>query len=143
MKIIEFNIDRYDEVLALWRQTPGVCVREADSREAIERYLLRNPGLSFLAEVAGRIVGCALSGHDGRRGYVQHVAVEASHRRQGIAQTLVSRCLAALKQEGIAKAHLEVLAENFEGGAFWRRRGWARREDTKRYSIVLTDNPNA
>lgn len=143
MKVVEFTIDRHGEVLALWQQTEGVCVRGADSREAMQRYLERNPGLSFLAEVDGEIVGSALSGHDGRRGYVQHVAVDSTHRRQGIAQELVARCLAALGREGIAKAHLEVLTENVEGGAFWERRGWTRREDTRRYSIMLSDNPNA
>lgn len=143
MNIIEFTIDRHAEVLALWQQIPGVCVRAADSREAMQRYLERNPGLSFLAEEDGRIVGSALSGHDGRRGYVQHVAVAAPHRRRGIARELVSRCLAALQNEGIAKAHLEVLADNREGCDYWQRRGWSRRDDTKRFSIVLADDPNA
>lgn len=143
MKIIAFTIDRHAEVLALWQQTEGVCVREADSREAIGRYLDRNPGLSFLAEVDGRVVGSALSGHDGRRGYVQHVAVDVAYRRRGIAQKLVARCLESLKREGINKAHLEVLTENIDGGAYWERRGWTSREDTRRYSIILTDNPNA
>lgn len=143
MDFIEFTIDRHAEVLALWQQIPGVCVREADSREAIDRYLQRNPGLSFLAEIDGEIVGSALSGHDGRRGYVQHVAVAVAHRCQGIAQKLVARCLEALKKEGIFKVHLEVLADNAAGCDYWERRGWTRRDDTKRFSVILTDNPNA
>ncbi|MGH8017201.1 MAG: GNAT family N-acetyltransferase [Opitutaceae bacterium] len=62
----------------------------------MSRYLRRNPGLSFVAEVDGQIVGYAMAGDDGRRGYLQHVAVDVAYRRRGIAQTLISRCLAAL-----------------------------------------------
>ena len=68
MNIHELSIARYDEVFALWQTTPGISIREVDSRDAIARYLKRNPGLSFLAEIKGKVVGTALCGHDGRRG---------------------------------------------------------------------------
>lgn len=69
MEILVYGIDRYDDVMALMRATPGVSIRDADAREATARYLARNPGLSFLAIDAGRVIGCALCGHDGRRGW--------------------------------------------------------------------------
>lgn len=47
----------YEDVLALLRATPGVAMRAADSREATERYLTRNPELSFVARSATRLVG--------------------------------------------------------------------------------------
>jgi ribosomal protein S18 acetylase RimI-like enzyme len=143
MEIRTFTMDRYDEVLALWRRTPGICVRDADSRDAIERYLRRNPGLSFLGMANGKIVGCALSGHDGRRGYLQHVVVDPVYRRRGLAQELVLRCLAALEGEGILKVHLEVLVTNVEAHDFWTRRGWKRRDDIHRFSIIRSESQNA
>lgn len=142
-KLVEFTLDRYDEAIALWRRTPGICVREADSREALARYLQRNPGLSFLAEADGLVVGSALAGHDGRRGYLQHVAVDTAHRNQGIAQQLVARCVAELARAGIEKVHLEVLATNAEGLAYWERRGWTLRNDICRYSFTAAGKPNA
>ena len=143
MQTKELTIERYDEVLALMKATPGICVREADSREAVARYLIRNPGLSFLAEEQGRVVGCAMSGHDGRRGYIQHVVVDPGFRRRGVAQTLVSKCLDALALSGITKAHLDVLATNELALGYWQRRGWIRREDIVRFSITSSNNPNA
>lgn len=143
MTICEFTIGRYDEVISLWRRTPGICVRDADSREAIERYLLRNPGLSFIAEVDGSIVGSALSGHDGRRGYLQHVVVEPMHRKRGIAHALVSHCLTALAREGILKVHLDVLTSNVDAQQYWLRRGWVRRDDICRFSTASSTAPNA
>jgi len=69
MQIIVYNMADYDEVTALMRRTPGVSLRNADSRKATARYLERNPDLSFLAVDAGKIIGCAMCGHDGRRGW--------------------------------------------------------------------------
>lgn len=143
MQLLELTSDRYPEVLALMQRTPGVSVREADSPEATARYLTRNPGLSFIAEADGRVVGCALCGHDGRRGYLQHVIVEPEYRRRGIAQALVARCLDGLAQLGIAKTHLDVFVTNAEAQAYWPKRGWQRRDDIQRYSFVRSASPNA
>ncbi|MEX0586364.1 MAG: hypothetical protein WD176_06955, partial [Pirellulales bacterium] len=65
----------YDEVVALWEATEGVGLNESDSRENIARFLARNPGLSMVARVGGQIGGAVLCGHDGRRGYLHHLAV--------------------------------------------------------------------
>ena len=142
VQIRSFQIEDYSAVMELWRQTPGLQLREADSEPAIARYLARNPGLSFVALREHRIIGTLLSGHDGRRGYIQHVAVAREQRRQGVAQRLIDAALAALKVEGILKVHLMVKRGTIEGGDFWRRRGWSRREDIDLYSIVLADSDN-
>ena len=98
MKIIEMSIQDYEAVLDLMKQTPGVTVRDADSRESIQRYLERNPGFSFIArDDQGNVIGCALCGHDGRRGSLQHVMVRPEYRGRGIANTLISHCLDKLQ----------------------------------------------
>ena len=117
-------------------------LRDADSREGIERYLLRNPGLSFVAEVEGKLVGTIMAGHDGKRGYVQHLSVADSHRRLGIATRLVNLCLKALESEGILKSHLMILPENKAAQKFWANQGWAYRSDILLYSYVNGDNHN-
>lgn len=92
MEIVEMTIDHYDAVLELMRQTPGVAVRSADSKEAIAYYLGRNPKLSFVALDGDAVVACAMCGHDGRRGYLQHVIVLPSYRKRGIASELIEHC---------------------------------------------------
>jgi len=130
-------------VFLLWQASPGVVVREADDFEATARYLQRNPGLSFVAEIDGRIVGCLMAGHDGRRGYLQHLTVLPACRRRGIATALVQTCLAALAHEGIGKAHLDILAGNRDATAFWQAQGWQARPDLERYSLTLNGHANA
>ncbi len=133
----------YDGVAALLGGIAGVRLRGADSREGIAKYLERNPGHSFVAEAGGRVVGCLLAGHDGRRGYLYHLAVAPEARRRGTGRALVERALEALRTAGIEKVHADVLPENEDGLAFWLRRGWHRRDDILRISWVAPDNPNA
>ncbi|MEW6302235.1 MAG: GNAT family N-acetyltransferase [Verrucomicrobiota bacterium] len=120
----------YDEVLALWQRTEGVGLNESDTREGIALFLERNRDLSFVARDAkGRIIGAVLCGHDGRRGYLHHLAVEKACRGQGIGRALVENCLARLRALGILKCNIFLYANNDPGRAFWERLGWAQRVD--------------
>lgn len=133
----------YDAVLELMQNTPGISLRDADSREATERYLARNPQMSFVAEAQGRVIACVMCGHDGRRGYLQHLQVLPDYRRQGIAQALVERCLNALEQLGIHKCHLDVFKTNTHAAAYWQGQGWTLRTDIDRYSFTRPGHENA
>ena len=123
----EMTIQDYDEVLALWQTSEGVGLSDADSEESIVRYLARNPGLSFVARDREHLVGTVLCGHDGRRGYIHHLAVSESHRHQGLGRALVGRCLSALRRAGIDKCHIFVFGDNQDTVAFWKSIGWTQR----------------
>ncbi len=117
----------YPEVFALWDGTPGIGLSSADSSDAIALYLEHNPGMSFTARKSGGLLGAVLCGHDGRRGYLQHLAVAPDARRKGIGQGLVDRCLTALAAEGITRYHIFVYTNNETGLGFWESAGWFRR----------------
>jgi ribosomal protein S18 acetylase RimI-like enzyme len=142
-KIRVMTMDDYDAVIELMSNTPGISLRDADSREATARYLQRNPGMSFVAEVDSLISGCVMCGHDGRRGYLQHLLVRPQCRRQGIAGALVEHCLASLEQQGIAKCHLDVFKTNAAAARYWLSQGWQLRTDIDRYSFVRNGDANA
>ena len=125
--IREMTMRDYGEVLALWRTSKGVGLSDADSEESIASYLHRNPGLSFVARDGKHLVGCVLCSHDGRRGYIHHLAVSESQRRQGLGRALVERCLSALRRDGIDKCHIFVFADNRDTIAFWKSIGWTQR----------------
>ena len=111
-RIRTLSLEDYDTVRALWETSDGVGLSSADSREGVAKYLERNPGLSFLAEADERCIGTILSGHDGRRGYLHHLAVAESHRRRGLGRSLVEAAAAGLREAGIQKFHVFVLATN-------------------------------
>lgn len=136
MKYRVMKILDYDNVMSVWQEAEGMCLREADSKEGIGSYLLRNPGLSFVAESDDIIVGTIMSGHDGKRGYIQHLAVTHKHRRIGVASVLLKMCLAKLKDEGIIKSHIHVLRNNNLATDYWDNRGWKKRNDIEVFSFI-------
>lgn len=138
----EIKESDYESIISLWQNSEGVKLREADSKDGIGKYLRRNPGLSFIAEINGEIVGTIMAGHDGKRGYLQHLAVDVQHRRNGIATELLKRCLAALKLEGIVKSHIHVLYENEAAKVYWQNRGWVTRNDIEVFSFINGHNEN-
>lgn len=121
----------------------GVGMRSADSPAALRRFLRRNPGLSVVAVQGRRIVGCAFVGHDGRRGYLHHVAVDPAFRRAGLGRRIVDLALERLQALGIEKVHCDVFRTNRAALDFWRSAGWTRRKDIVRLSIIVSDDPNA
>jgi ribosomal protein S18 acetylase RimI-like enzyme len=125
--IREMTIADFEEVKLLWQHSNGIELSSADTKESIARFLERNPGLSFVARDGDQLVGAVLCGHDGRRGYIDHLAVSQSHRCQGIGRALVGRCLYNLVQIGIRKWHLFVMQDNQDAIEFWRKLGWAQR----------------
>ena len=130
----------YDNVLVLWESAGGDGVHvdlSVDSREAIERILARGPGLSQVCEEDGRVIGTALCGHDGRRGYLYHVVVSPEYRRRGVATELIERSLDKLRGEGMAKCHLFVFRTNESAALFYEGTGWTRRDDLAVFSKGL------
>jgi ribosomal protein S18 acetylase RimI-like enzyme len=130
-QLATMTADDYDAVLDLWRSTENVGLSNADTRESIHAYLDRNPGLSLVACSAGRVVGAVLAGHDGRRGYLHHLAVTPQFRHQGIGTALVDACLTRLAAAGIGKCHIFLFHQNDDGQDFWTNAGWSLRTDLK------------
>ena len=132
------QIEDYDRVYALWMTIHGFSIRTIDdSREGVERFLKRNPGISVVAEMDGRVVGAILCGHDGRRGCLYHVCVHEDYRMHGIGRAMVVPCMNALQHEGINKESLIAFTKNDIGNAFWKQIGWTKREDLNYYDFVL------
>lgn len=130
----KMEIADYDRLIALWRRIEGLALSEADEREEIAAYLRRNEGMSFVCETEGELAGTILCGHDGRRGYVYHAAVDPAYRGRGIARQLASLSLDKLREAGIGKCHLFVLEDNDAGAGFWAATGWQRRSGFYVYS---------
>jgi N-acetylglutamate synthase len=138
--IRDMDIEDYESVYRLWGNVEGIGLSDADSKEGIKHFLERNPGLSFVATDGEKIVGAALCGHDGRRGYIHHLAVADTYRRQGIGKSLVGRCMYALMRIGIAKCHLFVFDDNQEAIRFWNKVGWTERVELMMMSQQLADD---
>ena len=129
----------YDGVRALWLTIRGFGIRAIDdSREDVERFILRNPTTSVVATDGDRIVGSILCGSDGRQGSLYHVCVAEAYRRRGIGTQMVGWCMQRLREMGINKVALIAFSRNDVGNAFWRQIGW-KRSDVNYYEFVLNE----
>ena len=123
------TIEDYDEIFAMWQITSKRALSSADERPQIERYLKRNEGLSQVAVIDGKIVGTVLAGHDGRRGFIHHMAVLPEFRRRHIGHALAEKAIEKIKAEGIEKTHIFCYRDNETGQKFWRDFGFVKRDD--------------
>jgi ribosomal protein S18 acetylase RimI-like enzyme len=123
----EMTINDYDQVLTLWKRTSGLGLSGVDSREGICSFLKRNPGLCFVCREEESVIGTILCGHDGRRGYIYHLAVDENYRKRGLGRQLTELSLDALRTQGIVKCHLFVYRDNKEAELFYDRMGWQKR----------------
>ncbi len=143
----EMQLEDYEPVIKLWQQTESMSLRNCDSKESIGQYLERNAGLSFVAldqeDIDNtKLIGAVLVGTDGRRGYLQHLAVSQAYRGQKIGYQLVEKSISALAEIGISKTHLFVYQDNLKAQAFYEKLGWFARDEIRMYSFNASSNEN-
>ncbi len=127
-RILRFN--DFDKIHKLWTDTQGMGMRSLDdSKEGIEKFLVRNPNTCFISEENDVVTGVILCGHDGRRAYIYHATVALDSRKQGIGKNLVKPVIDALKIERIHKVALVVFKNNKLGNDFWEELNFENRTD--------------
>ena len=136
MTIRPMTIDDYDEVFAMWQITSRRALSRADEREPIARYLARNAGMSQVAVADGKIVGTVLAGHDGRRGFIHHMAVLPEYRRRRIGHALAEKAIEMIARDGIDKTHIFCYQNNETGQKFWSDFGFTKRDDVFVFSYM-------
>ena len=88
MQIREFNIADYDGVVRLWKES-GLIIRPGDDIEGVKLKLQRDPDLFLVFEERNEIIGVVMGAWDGRRGWINHLAVKPNRQRAGIGTALV------------------------------------------------------
>ena len=109
-----------------------------DDDQSLRKFAQRNPGTFLVALRGTDVIGSALGGWDGRRGWIYHVAVAAAERRKGLATRLVQQIEGQLKSLGCPKVNAIVRDANEDGAAFWRAVGYGFAA-TRQFSRELTD----
>lgn len=101
LEIRELTLRDYEELLALWERA-GLSHRPQgrDSRAAIAEQLERASDLFLGAFNEGRLVGAVVGSEDGRKGWINRLAVDPAYRRRGIAKRLISEAEGRLRARG-------------------------------------------
>lgn len=100
--IRKFRMEDYNALIKLWddAQLP-YKPKGRDKKENIERELKRGNAIFLVAEKDGRLVGSILGTQDGRKGWINRLAVTPDFQRQGIAKMLVANVEKYLFEIGI------------------------------------------
>lgn len=121
--ICPMQIQDIDEIRDFWHEIPELILENrADSREALEEFLKRNPNTCFVAKSAMGIVGTVLAGGDGRNGRLYRTAVAKEYRRKGVGGGLVRTAIRKLNEAGIEHIDAADFGEN--DIEFWKAIGF-------------------
>ena len=131
----------YGEINVFWRTIDGIELDDSDNKQNFYFFLERNKGMSFLALNRKKIIGTCLASHNGRCGFLNHLAVVQNHRRKGTGKMLVQKCLEMLQSKGIKKIYIFLSKENVEARAFWEHIGWFQYDQYLVMSIEADINP--
>lgn len=94
------------------------------ARVAIPEKRRLQPDLFIVAEDAGEVIGTAMAGYDGHRGWLYTIAVKPERQREGIGSALLKEAEDRLTRLGCGKANLQIRAGNETVASFYRRHGY-------------------
>jgi ribosomal protein S18 acetylase RimI-like enzyme len=105
--------------IELWRATG--LIRPWNDPEADLRRARRGPSSTVLAALrgSGDLLGTAMVGHDGHRGWVYYLAVLPERQGTGLGRSLVRACETWLLQRDVPKIQLMVRDDNDGAIAFY------------------------
>jgi ribosomal protein S18 acetylase RimI-like enzyme len=111
------------QVIHLWKEN-GDYHDWMDTPEALARKAEKEEGLFLVAEEDCQVVGTVMGGFDGRCGFIARLAVALSHRRKGIATSLLRELESRLKEKGAPQASLIVEEGNEPAISLYREMGY-------------------
>lgn len=125
VRIAPYHAECFEGVDALWREVFPDDAPWNRAAVAVPAKRAVQPELFLVALDGHAVVGTAMGGYDGHRGWVYAVAVRPDLRRRGIGARLMARLESALKRLGCPKINLQVRAGNEAVVAFYRRLGYS------------------
>jgi len=123
--------------MRIWRDA-GLTILNSDSLEEIIKLVDHDPELFLVAVREEVIVGAAIGGWDGRRGYIYHYATEPSLQRQGIGTALLQQLEQRLTARGCIQINLVAYKSNIPAIAHYKNLGFTPLD----YMVVLIKKLN-
>lgn len=116
-----------EALIGLWRDTE--LLRPWNDPRVDIAFARANANSTILVaeadgEAGSAIIGSAMVGHDGHRGWVYYVASSPSARGMGVGRAIMAAAEAWLEARGVWKVQLLVRASNEQATGFYEKLGY-------------------
>lgn len=123
MEITDLPTGRIDDAVALWQEC-GLTRPWNDAHEDARRAVSGSASTVLACLRDGELLGTAMVGHDGHRGWVYYLAVRTDERGRGLGRALVRACEQWVAARGVPKVQLMVRSGNHEVVSFYAGLGY-------------------
>ncbi|MBI1337772.1 MAG: hypothetical protein GC164_12530 [Phycisphaera sp.] len=127
--IREIGEQDLERALELWQATGDMSAAMIDSAQGLANFLKVNKGLSLVAVENDSVVAVLLCGHEGGKGQLYQLAVDAGHTDPHTSRRLLDKALHKLRAKGYHRLRLKPAdpASPDNHHALWGRIAWGTR----------------
>lgn len=127
--IRRISAEDVERMISLWKEA-GLPIKPGgrDTVENLHIQLSEDPDLFIGAFDKGTMIGVVIGSDDGRKGWINRLAVVPDRRRCGVASHLLERCEAALRERGRQIICTLIEEDNDTSEQLFTSKGY-RRED--------------
>ncbi len=121
------TLDDYERWMSVWRRAGLRSIRPSgrDSHDAFSRQFATGTHTMLGLECGAELIGAVLATHDGRKGWINRLAVLPEYRRRGYAKNLVAEAERVLRGRGITVFAVLLEDGNDTSLALFRELGYA------------------
>jgi len=135
IQIREFRIEDYDNLITLWeRANLEHKPKGRDRQDKIEKEYRQNTSIFLVAELNGELIGSVFGSHDGRKGWINRLAVNPDFRKKDIARKLVFEAEKRLDELGIDIIACLIEGWNKDSMRVFEKLGYERYPDVAYYT---------
>lgn len=133
--IRDFKLEDYMALVHLWQQV-GLPYKPKgrDAKEKIAREILQPTAIFLIAESDDRIIGAVLGTQDGRKGWINRLAVAPGFQGQGLGRRLIEAAEQRLEEAGIEIVACLIEDWNTVSQIVFTKCGYSRHDDIHYYS---------
>ncbi|MFQ5598961.1 MAG: GNAT family N-acetyltransferase [Candidatus Krumholzibacteriia bacterium] len=131
MQVRRLRLQDHEAMLELWRRAglSSLRPRGRDRREVFAQQLASGVE-TFLGLVEGdRLVGAVVATHDGRKGWINRLAVDPEYRRRGLARRLLAAAEQVLREQGMTVIAVLVERDSEASLRLFQREGYVLARD--------------
>jgi ribosomal protein S18 acetylase RimI-like enzyme len=138
VSIRKLDIADYEALCSLWQES-GLPYRPngRDTRQNIALQIEGDCSIYLVAEDKKRIIGSILATHDGRKGWLNRLAVSPNYRKRGIARMLVQEAEKRLLSRGIEIFACQIEDWNQTSMSVFENLGYTKHNDITYFSKRL------